>query len=88
MTGQIVDAKTFLRRLAEFDSKVSSDSFYTVLSGLVRALENVVNWILLTDADLSSISSFIESYRERLKELRESLFKILPAAQKQRLSGL
>lgn len=85
---EIVDAKTFLRRLAEFDSKVSSDSFYTVLSGLVRALENVVNWILLTDADLSSISSFIESYRERLKELRESLFKILPAAQKQRLSGL
>jgi glutamate dehydrogenase len=85
---EIADAKTFLRKLAEYDNKVSAESFYYVLSGMVRALENVVNWILLTDADLSSISSFIESYRERLKELREGLFKILPPEQVQRLTGL
>ena len=85
---EMTDAKTFLRKLAEYDSKVSADSFYYVLSGLVKALENVVNWMLLTDADLSSLSNFIENYRERLKELREGLFKILPPEQVQRLIGL
>ena len=85
---EIADAKTFLKKLAEYDSTVSSESFYYVLQGMVRALETVVNWILLTDADLSSISNFIESYRERLKELREGLFKILPPEQVERLTGL
>jgi glutamate dehydrogenase len=55
---------------------------------MVKALENVVSWMLLTDADLSSISSFIETYRERLKELREGLFKILPPEQVERLTRL
>jgi glutamate dehydrogenase len=85
---EICDTKTFLRKLAEYDSKVSADSFYYVLSVMVKALENVVNWMLLTDADLSSISKFIESYRERLMQLREGLFKILPPVQVQRLTGL
>lgn len=85
---EIVDAKVFLRRLAEFDNKVSADSFYYVLNGMVKALENVVNWMLLTDADLSSISKFIESYRERLTELREGLFNILPPQQVKRLTSL
>ena len=85
---EICDAKTFLRKLAEYDSKVSGESFYYALDVMVKALENVVNWMLLTDADLSSISKFIESYRERLTELREGLFKILPPEQVQRLTGL
>ncbi len=85
---EMTDAKTLLKKLAEFDTKVSADSFYYVLSGLVKALENVVNWMLLTDADLSSLSNFIESYRERLKELRGDLFNILPPEQVQRLMGL
>jgi glutamate dehydrogenase len=85
---EICDAKTFLQRLSEFDTKVSADSFYYALGTMVKALENVVNWMLLTDADLSSISRFIESYRERLTKLREGLFKILPPEQVQRLTGL
>ena len=85
---EIVDAKKFLMQLVKYDTKVSADSFYQVLSGLVSALENVVNWILLTDADLSSISYFIENYRVRLEELRGGLGDILPAAQKKRLKGL
>lgn len=85
---EITDAKTFLKRLAEYDTKVSAESFYYVLSGLVRALENVVNWMLLADADLSSFSHFIESYRERLTELREGLFTILPPEQVDRLTSL
>ena len=85
---ELVNAKEFLAKLGEFDGKVSSENFYSILSGLVRALENVVNWILLTDTDLSSLSHFIGSYRERLKELREGLHDILPPAQRQRLAGL
>lgn len=85
---EITDAKAFLNRLAPYDRKVSAESFYYVLSGLVKALETVVNWMLLTDADLSSFSKFIESYRERLSELREGLFNILPPEQVQRLTGL
>ena len=85
---EMTDAKTFLKKLAEYDSKVSAESFYYVLSGLVKALENVVNWMLLTDADLSSISNFIESYRERIIELRGDLFNILPPEQVNRLTGL
>jgi glutamate dehydrogenase len=85
---ELVDAKEFLGKLGEFDGKVSAQTFYDILSGLVRALENVVNWILLTDADLSSLSQFIGNYKERLKELREGLHDILPAAQQERLAGL
>lgn len=85
---EICDTKTFLRKLAEYDTKVSGEAFYYVLGVMVKALENVVNWMLLTDADLSSISKFIESYRERLKELRGGLFKILPPEQVHRLTGL
>ena len=85
---ELVDAKEFLAKLGEFDRKVSAQTFYDILSGLVRALENVVNWILLTDADLSSLSQFIGNYRERLKELRQGLQGILPPAQQERLSGL
>lgn len=85
---ELVNAKEYLAKLSEYDGKVSADAFYRILSGLVRALENVVNWILLTDADLSSLSHFITSYRERLRELREGLQKILPPAQCERLAGL
>lgn len=85
---ELVDAKEFLGKLGEFDGKVSAQTFYDILSGLVRALENVVNWILLTDADLSSLSQFIGNYKERLKELRQGLHDILPAAQQERLAGL
>lgn len=85
---ELVDAKEFLSKLGQFDGEVSAENFYSVLSGLVRALENVVNWILLTDADLSSLSHFIESYKERLKELRGGLHDILPPAQQKRLAGL
>lgn len=85
---ELVDAKEFLARLGEFDRSVSADTFHHVLSGLVAALENVVNWILLTDTDLSSLSHFIGNYAERLKELREGLHEILPPAQQKRLAGL
>jgi glutamate dehydrogenase len=85
---ELVDAKEFLAKLGEFDGKVSAHDFYAILSGLVTALENVVNWILLTDADLSSLSHFIGNYKERLKELRQGLHDILPPAQNERLAGL
>jgi glutamate dehydrogenase len=85
---ELVDAKEFLAKLGAFDGKVSAEDFYKILSGLVRALENVVNWILLTDADLSSLSHFIGNYRERLKELRSGLREILPATERERLSSL
>ncbi len=85
---ELVDAKEFLNRLSEFDEDVSSESFYYVLSGLVKALENVVNWIVLTDADLSSLSYFIENYRDRLNELRKSLPGSLPKAQQERFARL
>lgn len=85
---EIVDAKEFLGKLGEFDGKVSAQHFYDILSGLVRALENVVNWILLTDADLSSLSHFISNYKERLKELRVGLHEILPPGQCERLASL
>lgn len=85
---ELVNAKEFLARLSVYDGRVSADDFYEVLSGLVRALENVVNWILLTDADLSSLSHFIGNYKERLKELREGLHEILPPGEQDRLAGL
>lgn len=85
---ELVNAKEFLAKLSEYDSKIAAHNFYEILSGLVRALENVVNWILLTDADLSSLSHFIGNYKERLRELREGLHEILPAGEQQRLADL
>lgn len=85
---ELVDAKEFLGKLGEFDRDVSAEDFYGILSGLVRALENVVNWILLTDADLSSLSRFIGNYKEGLKRLRGDLSEILPQGEKERLASL
>ena len=85
---EIVDVKEFLGRLTAVGNKVTAQSHYFVLGGLVKALENVVNWILLTDADLTSMSGFIETYREQLKELRRRVGELLPVSQRARLANL
>ncbi len=85
---EMVDVAPFLDRLRKFDGKVSAEGSYYILGGLVRALENVINWILLTDADLSSLSGFIALYREKLAELRHRLDELLPASEQARFQSL
>ncbi|MCA9781759.1 MAG: NAD-glutamate dehydrogenase, partial [Candidatus Eremiobacteraeota bacterium] len=41
-----------------------------------------------TDADLTSLSGFIETYREELRELRQRIGDLLPPSEHGRLNGL
>lgn len=78
---EIVDARQFVDKLTTLDNQVPSEGIYRALRRLSSAIEAVVNWMLLTDVDLSSLSDFIKNYREPLNELRKQLRAVLPAAQ-------
>ncbi len=84
---EIVDVKHFLTRLAEFDALLPSDGLYDAQREMITAVENVVNWMLLTDVDLSSIADFVKIYREPLSALRRELGDLLPGQQLGRFKG-
>jgi len=78
---EIVDVREFLNQLAEFDTTLPSEGLYDAQREMITAVENVVNWMLLTDVDLSSIEDFVKIYREPLGKLRRELGDLLPGQQ-------
>jgi glutamate dehydrogenase len=85
---EIVEAASFMERLRAFDNQVSPEHIYKAQMSMTRAVENAVNWMLLTDVDLSSLSDFITTYRSLLGNLLHNLREILPAGEKQRFESL
>ncbi|MBT9582212.1 NAD-glutamate dehydrogenase [bacterium] len=85
---EIVGAYNFVRQVNALDNLVAADDQYAALRRLTVAVENVVSWTLLTDADLSSLTDFIQGYRKPLGELRAQLEEFLPPLQLERFHKL
>lgn len=85
---EIVGAYDFVRQVNALDNVVPAVDQYGALERLSVAVENVVAWTLLTDADLSSLTDFIQRYKMPLSELRGKLAELLPPKQIERLNRL
>ncbi|MBN9416413.1 MAG: NAD-glutamate dehydrogenase [Candidatus Eremiobacteraeota bacterium] len=85
---EIVGAYDFVRQVNDLDNQVPASDQYGALERLGVAVENVVAWTLLTDADLSSLTDFIQRYKTPLSELRGKLAELLPPKQIERLNRL
>ena len=85
---EIVEAASFMERLAALDNQVNPEHLYEAHRSMTRAVENAVNWMLLADVDLSSLSDFIGTYRTALGELLRNLRRILPSGELQRFEAL
>ena len=79
---EIVGAYDFVRQVNALDNQVPAADQYAALERLGVAVENVVAWTLLTDADLSSLTDFIQRYKKPLSELRGQLKELLPTTQR------
>ncbi|MBS2038787.1 NAD-glutamate dehydrogenase, partial [bacterium] len=85
---EIVGAYDFVRQVNALDNVVPAADQYAALERLNVAVENVVAWTLLTDADLSSLTEFIQRYKKPLSELRGQLAELLPPKQMERFNRL
>ena len=79
---EILGASDFLERVFSLDYEVSADAQYTMLEEFVSATEDIVAWILLSDVAIRSIPDFVETYKEPMSALRESLESFLPRGEK------
>ena len=80
---EILEVREFLERLFELDDKVPAAAQYRAIDELIRAVQGIVGWMLLSDLSMVAIAQFIETYREPLKSLRVQLESLLPAQEKQ-----
>jgi len=82
---EIVKASDYIARLTS-SRKVSAESFHSALGVLVGGLESLVNWALLTGADMEDLGGFIARYRDQMEHLLEILPEVLPEREVERLS--
>jgi len=85
---EIVGAYDFVRQVNALDNLVPAVDQYAALERLSVAVENLVAWTLLTDADLSSLTDFIKGYKQPLSELRSQLEGLLPPKQLERFNRI
>jgi glutamate dehydrogenase len=81
---EIIDVKPFLEGVFALDNHITTAAQYRALSELVRAVEGIVHWILLSDLSTVPISAFIATYREPLAALRADFGALLPARERER----
>lgn len=81
---EMLDVNPLLARIFALDNKVPASAQYGALDELVRAVEGVVNWILLADLTVEPMADFVAIYREPLSELRRKLQAFLPEREKRR----
>jgi glutamate dehydrogenase len=80
---EILEVQPFLKRLYALDNKVAAETQYDALYRVVATVEEISNWLLLTDADMSSLSALIDFYRQPLADLRGKLEELLPERERQ-----
>ena len=80
---EILQVRSFLSQIFALDDAIPAGAQYDALMELVRAVEGVVNWILLSDLQIDPIADFVATYQGPLVQLREHLRVLLPDREKQ-----
>ena len=81
---EVLDVKPFLERVFALDGEVPTPAQYRALDELVRAVEGIVQWMLLNDMTDIDIAAFVEAYCEPLKTLRLELEELLAEPERKR----
>lgn len=75
---EVLEVAPFLKRLFALDYEVPAAAQYEALEELVRSVEGVVTWMLLSNLSVTPVADFVATYREGLARLREGLDSVLP----------
>jgi glutamate dehydrogenase len=78
---EILDADAFLAQVFALDNQVPAAVQYEAIDELVRSVEGITGWILLSDLGHIPVSEFVDTYRKPLDELRSALTDLLPQSQ-------
>ncbi len=84
---EILELNPFWERLFAMDNRVPAEKQYQALVAVVRAVEGIVQWILLADVDVQQFSKFVQTYREPLLRLRREVADMLPVSERKRFEG-
>ena len=83
----ILDLGNFLTQIFALDDKVAATSQYRALREVYRAVQGIVQWILLGDVDLDQLTDFVERHRSPMTLLRTRMARFLPRAEKKAYAG-
>ncbi len=84
---EFLDAHSFLAKIFALDNEVMAEAQYGAIDELVKAVEGVVSWMLLSDKHQAPVAEFVGAYREPLLKLRQGLGKLLSAAERKRFKA-
>ena len=84
---ELLDVQGLVTHINALDNLVPTEVQYRALDELVKAVEGVVTWMLLSDQQTASIAEFVGSYREPLQKLRSGLGKFLSEEERGRFQA-
>ncbi len=84
---ELLDVQELVENINALDNAVPTDVQYRAFDELVKAVEGVVTWILLSDQQTTSVAEFVDSYRDPLQKLRGGLGKFLSADERERFTA-
>jgi glutamate dehydrogenase len=67
------------------DKHLKIETQYRAIDEIVASVEGIVDWLLMSGANITDLSSFVTTYRAPLAELRASLSELLPVKKDQKL---
>ena len=74
---ELLDLRRVVEDITALDRKVPAEVQYSALDEMVKAVEGVVSWMLISDQQMDSVAQFVGTYREPLVKLRRGLGKLL-----------
>ncbi|CAN5674426.1 NAD-glutamate dehydrogenase [soil metagenome] len=84
---EVLEVEPFLAAVFALDNEVAAEAQYDAIGELVKTVEDVSHWMLLTGADMSSLAALIEAYRGPLRELRGALVALLPGRERDNVAA-
>ena len=84
---ELLDVQRLVTHINALDNVVPTEVQYRAFDELVKAVEGVVTWILLSDQQATSVAEFVGSYRDPLQKLRGGLGKFLSTVERERFTA-
>jgi glutamate dehydrogenase len=83
---ELLEMPTLFASIFALDNEIDSSVQYSALEEIVKAVEGIVQWMLLSDQRLTTVDTFIQTYRKPLRQIRNQLKSYLSAAEAARFS--
>ncbi|HUV14438.1 MAG TPA: NAD-glutamate dehydrogenase domain-containing protein, partial [Acidobacteriota bacterium] len=76
-THEILSLGYLFDEIFHQDTKVEIDAQYSAIEDIVASVRGIVDWLLMSGANTADLSTFVETYRAPLAELRANLSELL-----------